>query len=576
MLRKKRNTAFSIRGLFNKYFLILFLCTSCVLLFFCVMFLRTTSQQIDYHAKTVTDYYKYSLENEMSNAIEFGQKLCCSDISFKMLTLPNLAGSDKVLYLYNVKQALKRQVAPYQAIFIFNQDQSISSYAAGSSFTLLDSPYLYHLKENLRSYWLENQTPQLNKWILFQDDNYSVIMAAQKINNVFISTIIDLNKFDLLKYNGPNDNYMEFGFFNDNEVLSNSTVLSELNVSINDLVKAKSNSFFNNHYLKTVSLDGTDISMFVIFQNNTMWSFAKISVILFIAIAFISCITLIYIIYRLNKLLIYPLKRINAATKHLEQNNSSHFINNTDSNIIEFHNINQALANLMDQKISLDNKKNAEALAKDHARLQYYHLQTSSHFFVNCLKSLYSMLANHEYEKMQRMIIAFSNHLRYVFHDNLKFVSLKSELAEVNDYYNIIMLDRITPIILDINVDDSLLQYAVPSLTIQTFLENTSKHNKQSDKLLIFDVNITQADLDGLPVMQIQISDNGSGYTHEVLDQLNRSENDLFKMEHVGISNLKQRIGLIYKSNYRFAFYNKPNGGACALIYLPLVEHIEK
>ncbi len=527
---------------------------------------------ITYNTNTVTDYYKYTLENEMDDAIQFGQKLCYSDISFKMLTLSDLTGSDKVLNLYNINQSLKRQVAPYECIFVFNRDLSVSASAYGSSFNFYDSRLTYQLKEDLRSYWLNNKSPQFNRWIVFQNDNYSVIMAAQEYKNVFICTTIALDKFDLLKYNSSNKNYMEFGFFSRNKVLSNTRVLSELNININDLVKAKSNSFFKNYFLKTVLIEGTDISMFCIFHTNTMWSFTKVSVILFILIAVITCLMLIYIIHYLNRIVIYPLDRINAATKHLEQNDSSHFVNNTESNIIEYQNINNALANLIDQKISLDNKKKAEAFEKDHARLQYYHLQTSSHFFINCLKSLFHMLENNEYEKMQRMIIAFSNHLRYVFHDNLKFVTLKSELAEVNDYYNIIMLDRVTPIILNTTVDDSLLKYAVPSLIIQTFLENTSKYNKQTDNLLIFDVNITTAELEGISAMQIQISDNGIGYSQEILNQLNSSDNDLFATEHVGISNLKHRIALIYKSNFQFAFYNKPKGGACALIYLPLLE----
>ncbi|HBI71620.1 MAG TPA: hypothetical protein DDY59_00325, partial [Lachnospiraceae bacterium] len=231
-----------------------------------------------------------------------------------------------------------------------------------------------------------------------------------------------------------------------------------------------------------------------------------------------------------------------------------------------------ALANLIDQKLALNNEKQLETFEKDHARLQYYNLQTSSHFFVNCLKSLYNMLGNKEYEKMQRMIIAFSNHLRYVFHDNLQLVSLESELQEVNDYYNIILLDRKSPMILNSQVDYQLNKYPVPSLLIQTFLENTVKYNKQSDNLLIFDIKINPAELEGEPVMQIHLSDNGIGYSPEVLEKLNSSENDLFAKKHVGISNLKHRIALIYKTNYQFAFYNIPSGGACVLIYLPLLE----
>lgn len=576
MYRIKRNSSNSIQGLFSKYFIIMFISTSVVLLFFCVMLLRTNSQQMAYNTNTIANYYKYSLEKELDDSILFGQKLCYTDASFKMLSISNLSGSDKTLYLYNVNQALIRQVASYESIFIFNRNRSISAFASGSSYSFFASQSNYQLRESIRSYWLDNEAPQFNQWISYKDKDNSILMATQKYKNLYICTTIDLDKFDLIKYDNSYGNYMEFGFFNENEILSNHNALSRLNLSISALKKGSHNSFFHNTYIKIVPISGTDIRMFCIFHNNNIWSSAKIPVIIFIFIAIITCIILLYFFYHINKIVIYPLDQINAATKHLEQNDSSKFINNTNSNIVEYQNINNALANLINQKIILDDKNRSEAYEKDHARLQYYHLQTSSHFFVNCLKSLFNMLANKEYIKMQYMIIAFSNHLRYVFHDNLQLVTLEAELAEVNDYYSIIMLDRVTPLILNTNVDDALLKYQVPSLIIQTFLENTSKYNRQSDNLLIFDIKITPAELEGFPVMQIQISDNGIGYSKEILDLLNSSENNLFEKEHVGISNLKHRIALIYKSHFQYTFYNKPNGGACAFIYLPLLVQPEE
>ena len=68
------------------------------------------------------------------------------------------------------------------------------------------------------------------------------------------------------------------------------------------------------------------------------------------------------------------------------------------------------------------------------------------------------------------------------------------------------------------------------------------------------------------------LSDNGVGYSEEMLERLNSSDNDLYATKHVGISNLKHRIALLYKSGYQFAFYNKPSGGACGLFYLPMVR----
>jgi sensor histidine kinase YesM len=512
----------------------------------------------------------------MSAVSTFEQKLCYSDNSFQLLTMKRLKDTDKIILQYNVSEMLKRNVLPYESIFIFNKNRSISMSVYGSSFSSNGSQYIYQLKDNLRDYWFDQDPSQFGTWITFQDEHHSILMKTFKVNDLYVCAALDLNKFDLIKYSNPHYESLSYGFFNSEKILTNTAYFSDMGIKIDDLKNTKRTPFFSNYIVKTSPIEDTDINICCIVASNYMYSFAKESVIVFIIIALITCVIVIYIFYSFNKILLYPLNQINAATDHLEQNDSSPFLNNNGSKIIEYQNINNALANLIDQKLALNNEKQLEAFEKDHARLQYYHLQTSSHFFINCLKSLYNMLGNNEYEKMQRMIIAFSNHLRYVFHDNLQLVTLASELIEVNDYYNIVLLDRLTPIILNNQVDTQLYQYQVPSLLIQTFLENTVKYNKQSDNLLIFDIKISLTELEGVPVMQIHLSDNGIGYSPEMLEKLNSSDNDLFATKHVGISNLKHRIALIYKSNYQFAFYNNPSGGACVLIYLPLLDKLDE
>ena len=567
----KQKRPYSIKKFLYRYFLLLFLCTSAVLIFYCVVFMKSYSDQMSSNAAARIDYYSSSLETEMKKCTSFEQKLCYSDSSFQLLTIKNLKDTDKVILHYNVTEMLKRQVAPYECIFIFDKERRVSTYAAGESFSSNGTQYIYQLKDHLRDYWLNENQTSYNKWIVFQDTHHTVLMKALKVRDVYVCTTIDLENFDLLTYNESEDNPVQFGFFNNTEILTNQISVTETGMDLTNLTYPK-NPFFSNYYIMTTPIEETDISMFCLVYSDYMGDFAKVSILVFVLAALVTCIIIVYTFYSFHKILLYPLDQINAATKHLEQNDPASFLSDSQSNIIEYQNINNALSNLIEQKITLTNEKQAEAFEKDHARLQYYQMQTRSHFFINCLKSLYNMLESKEYEKMQRMIIAFSNHLRYIFHDNLKLVTLQSELAEVNDYYNIILLDRVSPFILNTQVDETLLPYRVPSLIIQTFLENTAKYNRESGSLLIFDIKIERAELNGKPVMQIMLSDNGTGYDQETLDRLNSSENDLFARKHVGISNLKRRIALIYKTDYQFAFYNKPAGGACGLLYLPLIE----
>ena len=572
----KQKKVFSIKKVFYKYFISLFVCTSGVLIFYCIMFIRSSYRQMSNNANSAMRFYVNTLQTEMSDVSSFIQKLCYADNSFQLLTLKDLKDFDKVAIQYNITEMLKRHVAPYECIFVFNEENRVSMFAAGSSVSLNNgSHYIYLLKESMRNYWFKQDMSQLNTWLVYHDENHSVLMKTLKLKDIYVCATLDLNNFNLVNDSGSDASFFSYGFFNREKILTNEEFFEEMGITVNDLNSKIRTSLFSKYVIRTMPVENTDISLCCVFSSGYMWSFTQILVLIFILLTIITCAIIIYIFYSLNNILLYPINRINDTTKLLEQNNPESFLANKDTNIIEYNNINNALAHLIEQKITLNNEKQREAFEKDHARLQYYYAQTRSHFFVNCLKSLYNMLELGEYEKMRRIIISLSNHLRYVFHDNLKLVTLESELREVNDYCNIIMLDQKNPIIIDQQVDEQLHRYMVPSLLIQTFLENTAKYNRHNSKLIIFSIKISKTEIDGVPVMQIHLSDNGVGYPPDILEKLNSSENDLFAKKHVGISNLKHRIGLIYRANYRFAFYNSPSGGACALIYLPLLEETE-
>lgn len=565
--------SYSIKKLFLQYFLVLFLFTSGALILYSAVLVKSHFDQTSYTVDRTMDFYLGSLEEELHQCALFEQNLCYSDSSFQMLTIKNLKDTDKLIYLYNVTEMLERQTTPYEAVFIFNESTSISTFAAGSSFPLTEPQCLYFIKECLRDYWLDKSNDSYNQWLPLQVHGLPLLMRAEEVRDVYVATVINLDGLDFLNLGDEGDPKISFGFFDSSGILSGQASLEKAGLGLSDLEAHSRNPLFSDFYLASKPLSSTGIRMYCLFQADGVWTLTRWLIAAFIALAFITCTVIVFIFYSFNRLLLYPLIQTNAAMEHLDEDDPSGFLADNQSKIIEYQNINDALASLLDQKVTLSREKENEAFEKDHAKLQYYQLQTRSHFFANCLKSLYNMLENREYEKMQRMIISFSNHLRYIFHDNLKLVSLQDELDEVKDYYNIILLDRTNPFIMDIQADPSLLGCCVPSLVVQTFLENTAKYNRQADNLLIFNVKINSAELNGVPVMQIILSDNGIGYNSEILERLNSPQDDLFATKHVGISNLKHRVSIIYKRNYQFAFYNKPSGGACSLIYLPIVRN---
>lgn len=285
-------------------------------------------------------------------------------------------------------------------------------------------------------------------------------------------------------------------------------------------------------------------------------------------------IGLMYVLYRfLRKFLVYPVQEIAGISRYIQNENVSGENDTLPGNRYEeYYAIRTGLYDLKNQIAKLEIERANKENEKEHALLQYYQLQTRSHFFLNCLKSLYSMLENGENDRMKSMIISFSNHLRFVFHDNMTTVPLEAELREVNDYYRINQMDASRFLIIRRDVPDELLQCQVPPLVIQTFLENSLKYNSRKGTPMIFQIKVTTVLQEDGEYLQIHCSDNGIGYSQEVLETINQDLTSGFDAYNVGINNLRRRIAIVYKNNCHTAFYNLPSGGACSVIFIPLLH----
>ena len=182
------------------------------------------------------------------------------------------------------------------------------------------------------------------------------------------------------------------------------------------------------------------------------------------------------------------------------------------------------------------------------------------------------MLESQQYNRMQRMILAFSNHIRYIFHDNMVLVTLREEIREINDYYSIIAMDRERPVIIIQNIVENIYDCMVPPLVIQTFIENSMKYSGTSCKNLQIVVTGEKTILENKERIKLKITDNGEGFTYHVLEKLNSSEDYSYEQYHVGINNLKRRLQLLYHQDYSIHFYNDLEGGACVIMYLPVMN----
>jgi len=132
------------------------------------------------------------------------------------------------------------------------------------------------------------------------------------------------------------------------------------------------------------------------------------------------------------------------------------------------------------QNVQLEN----ESLKREALQSQFESLknQLSPHFLFNSLTAL-KILIQEAPDKAQNYVNSLSLALRYTLQSNeKKLVSLKEEMEFIDSYLFLIRMRFDSNLSVNINIEERLLRYQLPPLTIQTLVENAIKHNEISKK----------------------------------------------------------------------------------------------
>lgn len=108
----------------------------------------------------------------------------------------------------------------------------------------------------------------------------------------------------------------------------------------------------------------------------------------------------------------------------------------------------------------------------------------------------------------------------------------------------------------------------IPVLSIQTFVENSVKCAQARKGSVCVFLSAFSVELEGEAYVKIMIEDDAGGFEPEILEKLQRGE-ELFydNRRHIGISNVKERISLLYGTKGKISLLNSQAGGALVELF---------
>lgn len=521
--------------------------------------------------------YGERLSEELSSLAAFNREFVANDADFNLLSFANCSDNQKVLLTYNIRRIITSRTLDYEAMVLYDPvEKGLYYYFGNAASRFSQGAQKGEFVKSILGSLTDSAQQHREVWIPIKGSGecYS-LMLVNRNRNLHLASMINLDAYlQINEIPTFSPSSIPVILFNDRILVHEDTV-SALGITAEDILYRDgewiSKGIFDGYICKSVQVPESGMMLAVLIPLGDVIREIGLSLTFFLLVIILIAVALAAAYRVLLKFLYYPIEEVAEMSKKLE--NADMDLRTPSSNFVELDAIKESIVNLLDQKSNLEKEKANQVMEKERALFQFYQLQTRSHFFINCLKSLFNMTEKGDKGKMQTMIMAFSNHLRYTFRDGMQEVALSEELHEISDYLRIISLDAAMPVIMTCNVPDSLMDVFVPPLIIQTFLENTYKYNGKSEGSVTFSVDVSEATLDGEEYIRIRTMDNGVGYPPELLRIINSEPEGSFDTYNVGLNNLKRRVKIMYKNKCQFAFYNS-GSGACSSIYLP--KHKER
>lgn len=178
--------------------------------------------------------------------------------------------------------------------------------------------------------------------------------------------------------------------------------------------------------------------------------------------------------------------------------------------------------------------------------------QLNPHFLFNSLNSIKSLVIENP-NTTRRAIDLLSDLLRSSLYDKGQgLISIKEELALVKDYIEIEKLRFEERLDIEINFDQDLDHFMIPTLSIQLLVENAIKHgiDKRIEGGLI-KIRVTRAE----NRVHIEVQNPG--------------EIDMNTSKGLGLKNLKERLNIQYKKKASFTIFMVDDKTVSANIFIP-------
>ena len=159
------------------------------------------------------------------------------------------------------------------------------------------------------------------------------------------------------------------------------------------------------------------------------------------------------------------------------------------------------------------------------------------------------------------MVLNLSNVLRYVLRGDQNLATVREEMNNVMDYFELMRAGYDDAISLEVDMEPAVLNAAICKMTLQPLVENCVQHGMTNlpQRGVVRIIGRIRGDS-----VSLIISDNGSGWPEDF-----RISDAEHQTESIGLANVRRRMKLTFGEKCEFRLFTSEEGGAAVELVFP-------
>ncbi|MBN2980553.1 cache domain-containing sensor histidine kinase [Cohnella algarum] len=206
---------------------------------------------------------------------------------------------------------------------------------------------------------------------------------------------------------------------------------------------------------------------------------------------------------------------------------------------------------------------------KKRFELKVLQAQIQPHFLYNTLNSISYLARHRQTEHVDRMITSLVELLHFHLDKVDEFVPIGQEVEGIRHYAYLLSVRYPDKFALEAELDDDVLAFGIPKLTIQPLVENAVFHGILAGAgpgtIVLSGRREEEEDI------VLQVSDDGVGMERAVVESLfaGAQKNRRNTYYHMGIKNIHDRLQLYFGPKYGLTVASTPGEGTTVTVRLP-------